>query len=254
MFSLIGAMFYALRQHRRGMLFAGVLPANIAVQIFGITAVLISVLKIILLFNSTSNKVFYAEERNSEKVALWHVGQQLAKKYSGKKLLVILAPDKHADFNQYLRLEGLIEGLDGKLTIKESRVRFEEPKGKRRIKAYTFQNLNDLLLSETGDVDVVITLIGLPMNYYEMPFWSAQDLPDFYSYRGFSWEMDLDIKDGKIDGFITMKPDNRFKGGEFSKAEKSEVFFDRHFLFISSKNIDLMLQKYPALFYRPQDL
>ena len=49
MFLQIGAMFYALQLHRKRRLFANVIPAGIAVQIFGIGTAFVAVLKIVLL-------------------------------------------------------------------------------------------------------------------------------------------------------------------------------------------------------------
>ena len=108
-------------------------------------------------------------------------------------------------------------------------------------------------MRKNTEQDVVISLIGLPMGYYEMPFWQQSKLPKFFTYRGFSWEIDLDIKANRITGFITFNPKNRFKGKDGKKAEATETFFNDHFIFVKKSNLDTMVRKYPDLFYRPND-
>jgi hypothetical protein len=253
MFSLIGAMFYALRLHRRRLLFANVIPAHIAVQIFGVSAAFLSILKIFLLFSVTNTQEFRAEERRSEEVALWYVGKHLAEKYEGKTVTVVMAPPKFADQNQAIRLKGLKEGLNSKMTIKEEVVVFNKRKGRRPKRAYTSDNLDDVLVDNL-DTDVVLLLIGLPKSYFEMEFWGAKKLPAVYTYRGYSMEIDLDLKEELIDGYITMNPKERFSGSETNKAEKTDAFFNKYFIFAQPDNIDKLLHRHPALFFSPKSL
>ena len=253
MFSLIGAMFFALRQHRRRLLFANFLPAHIAVQIFGVTTVFVAVLKVFLIFNTSSTTEFRDEERKSEEVALWFLGNHLGQKYEGKTLTVIVAPPKFADRNQEIRLSGLREGLKSRMIIETVEAPFNKRKGKRIRRAYTHQNLDDLLISKIK-TDVILLLIGFPRNYYEMEFWRAQSLPDIFTYRGYSLEIDLDIKEGLVDGFITMNPKNRFVGGKDNKAEMTTEFFEKYFVFATPDNIQKIVHQYPTLFFSAKNL
>lgn len=244
-------MFFALRQHRRRLLFANILPAHIAVQIFGVATVFVAILKVFLLFNTNSTTQYKAEERKSEEVALWYLGEYLGERYEGKSLTVIVAPPNYADQNQEIRLKGLKDGLKSRMIISTVEVPFNKRKGRRIRRAYTYKNLDQLMKSEL-EADVILLLLGFPRQYYEMEFWRAQKLPEVYTYRGHSMEIDLDIKDGLVDGFITMNPNNRFKGSASNKAEMTADFFNRHFLFATPKNIDKLLQTYPAVFFTPE--
>ena len=253
MFLQIGAMFYALRLHRRRQLFANVIPAGIAVQIFGIGTSFVAVLKIFfIIFVGGTVDDSRKEVANAEYAALWYFGTYLAQSYEGKKLTVLVAPEKHADPNQKNRIKGFMEGLEKKLLTEIVEVDFVNTKGKRRKRSYTYRNLDKALLVNK-EQQVVVSLIGLPMGYYEMNFWQKSKLPKLYTYRGFSWEIDLDIKDGRIAGFITFNPDNKFKAKDGAKAEKSEEFFNKHFIFVKKDNIDSMVRQFPGLFYRPED-
>ena len=248
MFLQIGAMFYALRLHRRRQLFANVIPAGIAVQIFGIGTAFVAILKIVfLLFVGGTVDDSRKEVANAEYAALWYFGTQVAKEYSGKKLTLLVAPEEHADRNQKNRIKGFMEGLEKRLVTEIVEVDFVNTKGKRRRRSYTFQNL-DKALRKNKDQDVVISLIGLPIGYYEMPFWQNSKLPKIYAYRGYSWEIDIDIKEGRITGFITFNPRNKFKGRNGAKAEKSEEFFNNHFIFVTKSNVDQMYNRYQSLF------
>ena len=251
MFLQIGAMFYALRLHRRGQLFANVIPAGIAVQIFGIGTAFVAILKItFIIFVGGTADDSSKEVANAEYAALHYFGSLLAEKYPNKKLTVLVAPEKLADPNQKNRIKGLMEGSRRKLITEVVEVKFEKTKGKRRRRSYTYKNLNRALYQHK-DQEVVVSLIGLPMGYYEMGFWQQAKLPDFYSYRGYSWEIDIDIKEKRIQGFITFNPDNKFKGKDGAKAEASKEFFENHFIYVTSQNVDKMVREHPGLFYSP---
>ena len=253
MFLQIGAMFYALRLHRRRQLFANVIPAGIAVQIFGIGSAFVAILKIVfLIFVGGTVDESRKEVANAEYAALWYFGSYIAKQYDGKKLTLLVAPEEHADRNQKNRIKGFMEGMEKKLLTEIVEVDFVNTKGKRRRRSYTYQNL-DKALRKNKEQDVVISLIGLPMGYYEMPFWQSSKLPKFYTYRGYSWEIDIDIKENRITGFITFNPKNKFKGKDGKKAEKTETFFNDHFIFVTSANLNKMVRSFPSLFYRPGD-
>lgn len=251
MFLQIGAMFYALRLHRRRQLFANVIPAGLAVQIFGIGSAFVAVLKIIfVVWVGGTHDESRKEVAHAEYVALWYVGDYLAKNYEGKKLTVIVAPESHADPNQKNRMDGFMDGLQRKLITNVVEVSFVNTKGKRRRRSYNFNNLNSAL-NKHNDQQIVVSLIGLPMGYYEMPFWQRSELPLFFTYRGYSWEIDIDIKEERITGFITFNPDKKFKAADGKKAEKTEEFFNEYFIFVDNKNINQMVREHPSLFFRP---
>ena len=253
MFLQIGAMFYALRLHRRRQLFVNIIPAGIAVQIFGIGTAFVAVLKIVfLLFVGGTVDESRKEVANAEYSALHYFGSYIADKYDGKKLTLLVAPEEHADRNQKNRINGFMEGMEKKLVTEIVAVDFVNTKGKRRRRSYTYKNL-DKALRKNPEQNVVISLIGLPMAYYEMQFWQRRDLPKFYTYRGFSWEIDLDIKEDRITGFITFNPKNKFTGKDGAKAESTETFFNDHFIFVTSSNLKKMVNKFPSLFFRPED-
>ena len=251
MFLQIGIMFYALRLHRRGQLFANVIPAGIAVQIFGIGTAFVAILKVcFLLFVGGTADESRKEVANAEYAALFYFGEYLAEKYPNKKLSVLVAPEGKADPNQVNRIKGLMEGSQRRLITELVHVDFPESRGRRKRRSYTYQNLNETLKAQRGQ-EVIVSLIGLPLDYHKMPFWDSGDLPKFYSYRGFSWEIDLDIRANKVSGFITFNPKNKFKGKDGAKAEATKEFFDKHFIFVTSKNVDQMVRKFPSLFYSP---
>ena len=242
-----------MRLHRRRQLFANIIPAGIAVQIFGIGTAFVAILKIVfLLFVGNTVDESRKEVANAEYAALHYFGSYIAKTYDGKKLTVLVAPKEHADRNQKNRINGFLDGLQKRLVTKVVEVDFVNTKGKRRRRSYTYKNLDSALRKNT-EQDVVISLIGLPMGYYEMPFWQQSKLPKFFTYRGFSWEIDLDIKANRITGFITFNPKNRFKGKDGKKAEATETFFNDHFIFVKKSDLDTMVRKYHDLFYRPND-
>jgi hypothetical protein len=253
MFLQIGAMFYALRLHRRRLLFANILPASIAVQIFGIGTAFVAILKIILLISSTgTNKEKSFQEAQSEYVALWYIGKTLADQYPGKSLLVILAPKFEADLNQENRIKGLEEGLESKMNISYVSVKYVKPKRQRKPRpiAYSYKNLNQIIQANDEN-DVIISLIGLPINYYNMECWN-KDLADIYAYRGYSWEVNQDIENGELTGYITINPNMKFKATKGQTAKKTNAFFEKHFLFVNKRNVKSMVKKFPKLFKLPR--
>ncbi len=252
MFVQLGAMFYALRQHKKYQNFANIVPAGIAVQVFGIGAVFVAVLKIVLMFTGENNvrEEVRKEVSKAEFVSLWYLGEHLANKHPGKKLTVLIAPGRFADANQKTRIEGLEDGLQGKLTMSLLEVPHVISSGKNRVRAYNYENLNEALKTYPNQ-EIVVSLIGLPTEFYEMEFWDKENLPLFYSYRGTSIDIDQDIRNNKVTAFITYKPRKKFKADEGQKVDKSEAFFQEYFIFVNKDNIDEMCNKYPSLFFPP---
>ena len=154
------------------------------------------------------------------------MGQYLAGNHAGEEVLIVLAPDKMADRNQKIRLDALIKGIDKKLKTRIVNVQYNKQKRKRRrSRSYTYSNLNETLMQNLK-CNVVVSLIGMPKDYDKMKYWSEfNDLPAIYTYRGYSYDMDLDIEDKRIAGFMTQRPGKRYRAardGDVDESEKCE--------------------------------
>jgi hypothetical protein len=250
MFLLVGCMFYALKMHRQGGLFMNVLPAGVAVQILGVTTVFLAILKVLLLFGGEDRSRDRGLLRESEAAALWYLGDYIARKHSGSRVVILKAPEKFANPNQAKCLEGLHEGFSKRVITEEVEMAFNVPRGKRRIAAYSASRLNDALVANL-DCDVVVVLPGLPRGYANMEFWRAAEIPDIYTYGGYSWELDIDLKSGAIDGFVTAKPSRRYSPGNGDEIQHSSAFFNRYFILVDEDNVEDAVARYPRLFYRP---
>lgn len=245
-------MFYSLRLHRRRQVFANILPAYIAVQIFGVATVFVAILKIFLLFGSSTSGEAEKQERESEGVALWYLGQHLAGHHPDEEVLIIVAPSNMRDQSQKIRLDGLMRGISGSLKTRIVPVKFNKRKKKRFVRTYTYQNLNEVLLNNQ-DCKVVVSLIGLPKDYYLMPYWDEiERLPAIYSYRGYSIKIDEDIEDKFIAGYIAQKPGKQYRAEKDGDVEETREFFNKYFFFMNSKNFNEIKRKYSYLFNYPK--
>ena len=190
------------------------------------------------------------EEANTEYVALWYLGRKLAQQYPGDTLLVVKAPDTSADFNQKNRIKGLEEGIGQGMKIVYADIEYLKPrKRQKRLPLYSSDKLNELLENNEG-AKVVLSLIGLPDYYYEMPTWT-KDFADFYAYRGNPLGLDRDIRDGVLKGYITFNPNEEFVGSKDNKAEKTAEFFKKYFIFVDENNVDDLVDKFDKIFKFP---
>ncbi len=185
-----------------------------------------------------------------QKIMTRQLGKYLKEKYAGKKAIIIKAPYYKEDFPYWV---GLMEGLGGAITIVDT-VCPEPPNASSNMAKmpppetwYTKAVLERLLRGK--EADLVITLIGLPMDLLcTGKEFNANCLKNkkivfaggsIYEHgRGFAMEC--------IAAGVTYKPNPEYDDRPIPKD--LQAAFDRRYLLVTSENFKEIIRKYPDRF------
>ena len=210
------------------------------------------------------------------------LGQHLAEKYAGKKVLIIVPPtSKFAQENNSALIDGLKKGMGDKLTI-VAEVAPEVPKNMPGMMPppmmpppvagkdgkpgevppqptaedmllmgpiefwLTPERFDAMLRPYMAKVDIVITTIGLPMEVAKLQFWNASPRPTMVIATGSIFELKKAIEGKAVVAAVTYNPkavyDNKMPPAKLQEA------FDKRFVLVTSENVGEVSKKFPELF------
>jgi hypothetical protein len=208
----------------------------------------------------------------SREIATRVLSERLAKQFPGAKVLVYgnpftlktgQAPEIYAFETASVR--GLKQGFGPRteLTVVYPELRPEflsrpesvtiDPRSKNPLSFLVAPDSFDQLLRANPGVDVVVSLIGLPVGVRQSQLWLDPDrprlgllLPD-WRIIGPREEIRQAFKSGKIAAAIVVRPggvseDRPVEGKDY------EVEFSRRFVLVTIDNIDELLRSYPRSF------
>jgi len=249
MIILASGMLNALAKHRKHLLFANILPAKLAIQIFGALCVLVSICQVFISCHRISDVKDRESDLSAEEIATRKLGKYIAANYAGKKTLIIKTPtsriiNKKAEEG---RLRGLKNGLNGKIddiieaspVVPANTLRFGE-------KWYTAKKF-DQLAHLYADREVIISMIGLPDDLDDLLFWQKPTKPALILYRGHIRNLDAAIWHKHVQALLIPRPDMQLRGRK-SRPSNRKSFFNKYFLLIDKNNVKKIKKSYPTLF------
>jgi hypothetical protein len=214
---------------------------------------------------------FWRPALTQREIATRVLAEQLSTRFPRSKALVVANPftqraGQSAEIHNFDKtgIRGLQAGFKTKDTIKvvypELRPEFEQspqsvyvdPKTTTPLSFLVAENAFDLLAKSNSDFDLIVSLIGLPINLRESEIWRDAEKPRFGLLLP-DWRMVGDrlavreaVKSGKIAAAVVNRPgappDDAPPEGDY----KTE--FARRFLLVTRENIDQLVQLYPQLF------
>ncbi len=236
------------------------------------------------IFGDPSAKVFIQNEMVYNRVAGYILGKYLSEKFPQAKVLLVVdkIPGQEI-YNQ--QISGLKEGFGGKLNIVAEDMPLPpvEPTAtetdpgtgevaqsadapapapatpsewapasemmslRETMKASDF----DAMLQKHKDCNLVITMIGLPMNVHEMTFWTEEETPEnpkakIAVMNGDVYRLMGAIQNNLVCAAVTYSPnavfDERTPPSEMQKA------FDKRYLLVTPDNIEQINTTFPGLF------
>lgn len=200
------------------------------------------------------------------------LGQYLAQHYPGKQALILSNPftrqkgrTKQIYQFEEAGLAGLREGFGRSLAIEavvfpEVRPEFHQnpaaayvdPKTTTPLSYLMAVNALDSLWRQHRRAELIVSLIGLPINLRQTEAWRNPQGPKFalllpdLRMVGDQKSIRDAIQSGKIAAVILKRPDGPAEGSSLGRDVKKE--FANRFLLVTAESVDTALQRYPRLF------
>ncbi len=204
------------------------------------------------------------------KVSGEKLGQYLAKKYPEAKALVIRDPkNKTADERIKALLDGIKQGAGGKITL----VAVEAPEIPKNMKGmggemgmpgpggeggadmtpptefwFKAPIFDKLVKKHAGQIDMVITTMGLPSDYGRMKFWKMSKRPKLVLAGGSVYDLKQLFAGKYIAAAVTYNPDAVYK--DESPSSDVDKAFDKRYVLITPENLAQVIQKYGSKLFR----
>ena len=209
---------------------------------------------------------------NQRELATRILGQYLAEKYSGKKAIVFSnpfsqKPGQSREVYQFEKagLRGLRRGLEPAVSIEavvfpEIRPEFLsnpsavyiDPATTTPLSYVTTETAWDALIQQHPGADLIVSLIGLPVNLRRTETWRRESgkkfallLPDL-RLVGDSAAIRQAIETGKIAALVLNKPGAPPEDQPLGRDLKME--FDQRFLLVTAETVGRQLKLFPKLF------
>ena len=204
-------------------------------------------------------------------VATRVLAEHLAAQFPAAKILVVANPftlrrGQDAEVHAFDRagIRGLEKGFKSPGAIKvvypELRAEFHQnpqavfvdPKTTTPLSFLVAEKAFDTLAKENPDRDLIVSLIGLPLNVQQSEVWSDPQKPRFALLLP-DWRLVGDhnairhaVKSGKIVAAVVNRPGAPPDETPVNADYKTE--FDQRFWLVTAENIDQLLQAHPRLF------
>ncbi len=209
---------------------------------------------------------------NQRELAMQFLGQYLASQYPGQRVIVLsnpfsTKPGQPREIYQFERagLRGLRRGLGSALAIEQvvfpelragfeanHRAIFVDPRTTTPLSYVVAEDALDNLARQHPAAQILVSLIGLPVNVLETEAWKPDSgrkfallLPDLRMI-GDQAAIGRAIHSRKIAALVLNKPGAPPENQPLGRHLKME--FDQRFLLVTPETVDRYLQVYPRLF------
>jgi len=264
-------MFFGLAKQKQGKLWGRPMAVVCAI------VALLCALSHIVSSRSPSMATVLDREMGYQKISGQKLGMLLAEKHNGAKAIIIVQPSlsKDAASRPNAVVEGIKEGLGSKVTVvaevaptipesakKQFMTEMPPPPGQEGGPGapggdpaevvppmefwFTAELFDALVAKYKGQIDMVITTIGLPQEPGAMTFWNLQPRPKLAITGGSVYKLKKAIKSGAVVAAVTYNPkavyDEKPPPSDLDKA------FDKRFLLITPENLDKIAAEYGEVF------
>ena len=200
------------------------------------------------------------------------LAEHLARTYPGKRVLVVSNPFTQQDgaAKEIVQMDeagirGLREGFGDKIKIaavafpelkpgalENPQALLAEVETTTPLSHLVSTNAFDRLAKEHLDCEIIVSLIGLPLDVERCETWKASDttkfallLPDFRGIASAA-KVQQAVSSGKLPAFVLAKYGVQDEDSSLSGDFKAE--FEKRFILVTGENIDHIIQTRPELF------
>ena len=191
-----------------------------------------------------------------------HLGEYMQRKFANHSVLVIASP-KMAGANEYAddRLDTIRDSLkdafDGRLTIADT-VHLKTPEMEHGMPPmfetmFTAEAFDEIV-ADNPDADLILSLVGLPMDWKDMKFWHKEDekRADLIVTNGQVFELyDLILQD-YVDAVVHYNPASQYNFQDDVPSDSTEAF-EKRYLLIDAGNIAKIAAENKGMFAEPSE-
>jgi UPF0716 family protein affecting phage T7 exclusion len=175
-----------------------------------------------------------------------YLGGYMKRKFADHSVLLIASPkiagsSEYSD-NRLDTIEGALkEAFDGKLTIAGT-VHLEAPEDQDGMPPmfetmFTAEAFDEIV-ADNPEATLILSLVGLPMNWKEMQFWQIEDAkrPKLVITNGQVYELYDPIIQGYVNAVVHYNPSSEYNFEEDVPSDVTEAF-EKRYLLIDADNI-----------------
>jgi hypothetical protein len=216
----------------------------------------------------------YGGALETREIATRGLAQALVARHPGKRVIILSNPfikrpetDRRIVAMEEAGVRGLRSGLEGKLTIDDVVYPELRPEARENPRAVAIDTETTTPLSylvatdafdraalEHPDAEILISLIGLPIELDKCEVWKKEGPPSFalllpdLRMLGSAAAVAAAVKSGKLTAIVLARPNAGAdeKAGPDFKAE-----FERRYVLVTSDNVDELVRQSPELLQSP---
>lgn len=251
-------MYWANRQYKT----KGVSWGRPLAGLFGISALLLAMFKIMFDLSGCAQSGRQEEVLDKElsyaNATYQYLGTYLERNHPNQRILLIANPTSPNNKFTEKRLDiiksGLETGFGGQMSGVQIE-RLEMPETAMAGAPMMFENLftaeifDKIVEKHKGRVDMIISLVGLPMDLRDMSFWNLDkdERPKLVVTNGAIYELKNAIAQGFVTAAVYYNPDLPYNFKDPVPEDVEEAFKKRYVL-IDGDNIEEFAAKHPTMF------
>ncbi len=263
-FALIGMIVCAKKQDT----IAIAKPAAVGLMVVVMICAVVILMRTGVIGDQGTKKII-ENEFTYTKASYYTLGNHIANKLPGTKILLIVDRQRQNDDRTPKLLEAFKQGLNGKATITATETpAIDWPEGRPQPKPEELdmmplqemmnaKSFNDLM-TKYPDCNLIVSFIGLPNDIENLAVWAIWQegtveeakRPKICLINGAYHNLKDAIKSGIVAGVVAVNPTAKFT----DEAAPSDIkaAFDKRYILITPENVDDIAQKYGNMFETKQ--
>ena len=191
-----------------------------------------------------------------------YLGDYMQRKFANHTVLLIASPkitgsSQYADDRLNTIRNALKDAFDDRLTILKT-VHLESPEGQDGMPPmfetmFTAEAFDEIV-TDNSEASLILSLVGLPMNWKEMLFWQIEEdkRPKLVITNGQVFELYDPIIQGYVNAVIHYNPSSEYNFQDSVPSDITEAF-EKRYLLIDADNIAEIAAKNEGMFAPPTD-
>jgi hypothetical protein len=250
-------MYWANRQYKT----KGVAWGRPVAGLFGVLALVIALWSILATScgfeKQKRQKTILDKELRYTNAQFEYLGDYMKRKFAKSEVLLIASPktpgsNEYADNRLNTIRDALKDAFDGSLTLSGT-AHLKAPENQDGMPPmfetmFTAEAFDEIV-AENPDATLILSLVGLPMNWKEMEFWTKEDdkRPKLVVTNGQVFELYAPIMEGYVNAVVHYNPSSQYNFQDAVPSDVTEAF-EKRYLLIDADNIAKIASENEGMF------